>query len=168
MARYKISYKLQLTDINGDVAEVVINAAALDTATLAGLAANMATIESAVAAASNAKVTRQSVSALFNEAQFLIGSTPPTNAEYSSVTDGARFQFADGAGDRGSITIPAPVEAMFGANSNVIDPTNGLAAGIITVMETFADTSSGTVLNLYKGGVKVGRGARRRRSSLVP
>jgi hypothetical protein len=168
MARYKLKYTVQVTDINGDVANVDVTSSIGDTVTVAGLATIMAGIVSPIAAATNGKVTRQSVTILFNQAQYLVGTTPPNNAEYSSVTDGARFQFADGAGERTSITIPAPLEAMFGSNSNVIDSTQTQAAGVITMMEANAGDLAGTLFNLYKGGAKVGRGVRRRRSLLVP
>jgi len=168
MASYKVSYEFQVTDINGDVANVVVHAFSADSATLAQIATNVATLDAALAAATNGKVTRQGASVLVNEAQFLVGSTPPTNAEYSSVTDGARFQFANGGGDRASSTIPAPLEAMFGSNSNVIDSTQTQAAAWIAAFESIARGNDGSPLNLYKGGIKVGRRARRRRSALVP
>lgn len=168
MASYRIRYFIQVTDINGDTALTSIESFSADTATLAQIATDMATLEVALAAATNGKVTRQSVEVLINEAQFLVGTTPPTNAEYSSVTDGARFQFANGQGERASSTIPAPLEALFGPSSNVIDSTQPQSAGWITAFESIARPPSGVSFNLYKGGIKVGRRARRRRTALIP
>jgi hypothetical protein len=168
MASYNLKYKIQVTDINGDVAEVTFPDHLIDTTTMATLAAAMANLVAALAPATNGKVTRQSVSILFNEAQFLVGTAPPTNAEYSSVTDGARFQFADGAGERSAVTVPAPIEALFGGNSNVVDSTQAQAAALITEFETQCHSSSGVLFNLYKGGAKTGRHSRRRVTRLIP
>src|SRR5215469_7423389 len=123
MANYKTRYFIQVTDINGDVAEVSVPSFNGDTATLAQFATNMASLEPLVAAVTNGKITKQGFSVLLNEAQYLVGTTPPNNAEYSSVTDGARLQFSNALGERTAVTIPAPLEAVFGANSNIVDST---------------------------------------------
>lgn len=169
MARYNGHWFIQITDINGDVATVRIPWNAPDTTTLATLATDMATLEAAVAALTNGKVTRQGVNALFNEAQYLVGTAPPTNAEYSSVTDGAKLQFATGDGQRTSVTIPAVIEAAFGSDSNVVDSTQAAVATFITAFEANAVPPSGSgTYNLYKGGIKVGKRARKRRTALIP
>jgi hypothetical protein len=168
MASYNLKYKIQVTDFNGDVAEVTFPDHLIDTTTLATLAAAMANLVAALAAATNGKITRQSISVLLNEAQYLVGVAPPTNAEYSSVTDGAKLNFADGAGERSSVTVPAPLEALFGASSNVVDSTQATAAALITEFETQCHSSSGALFNLYKGGAKTGRHSRRRVTRLIP
>lgn len=168
MASYPLRFLLQVTDINGDTAEVSFPDYLADTTTVANLATAMALLEPEVAAITNGKITRQSVRILFNEAQYIVGTAPPTDAEYSSVTDGARIQIADGLGERSSFTIPAPIEAVFGANSNVVDSTQvGVAALLASIAVTLKSTS-GNFYNLYKGGIKTGRRARRRRSALIP
>jgi len=168
MAKYPGRLQFQITDINGDVALCSIPFYVADTTTLADLAADLAIFEPLVAALTNGKVTRQSVSMLVNEAQFLVGTAPPNNAEYSSVTDGARLNFADGSGERMSVTIPAPIEAAFGASSNVVDSTQANVAAFIAAVEANTNTRGGSSFNLYKGGSKVGRGTRRRATRLVP
>lgn len=168
MASYNLRYLIQITDINGDTAEVSLPSHLADTTTLAAIATGLGTLATDIAACSNGKVTRQSFRVLVNEAQYLVGTTPPTDAEYSSVTDGARLQFADGAGEKTSLTIPAPVEAIFGANSNVVDSTISQVATLITQVAASANSTSGTAFNLYKGGVKTGRGSRRRATRLIP
>lgn len=168
MASYNLRYKIQVTDINGDVAEVTFPDHLIDTTTVATLAAAMANLVTALTPATNGKITRQSVAILFNEAQFLVGSSPPANAEYSSVTDGAKFNFADGAGERSAVTIPAPIEALFGASSNVVDSTQAQAAAFIAEFEGQCHSQAGVLFNLYKGGVKTGRHSRRRVTRLIP
>jgi len=169
MAAYNGHLVFQVTDINGDTATLRIPVPLPDTTTIANLATELGVFEPLIAALTNGKITRQGFSVLVNEAQFLVGTTPPVDAEYSSVTDGAKLQFASGNGDRASVTIPAPIEAMFGANSNVVDSTQTDTAAFIAQYKTSAGTEPGpTVLNLYKGGIKVGKRARRRRSALIP
>lgn len=168
MAHYKARYVIQVTDVNGDTAIVSFPAFPLDTVTLAAAATVMATLEADVAALTNGKVTRQGLQVLFSEAQYLVGSSPPTNAEYSSVTDGAHLAFADGLGERMSVTIPAPLEAVFGASSNVVNPTYGAIATLISDVAASCGSPSGGQYNLYKGGIKVGRHSRRRVSRLIP
>ena len=168
MARYKVTAVVQVVDVNGDTALVEANFSHADTVTIAQLATDVGNLATAVAQASNGKITRQSVKLLINEAQFIVGTAPPTNASYPSVTDGARFQFADGAGERASLTIPAPIEALFGAGSNVIDSTQTNSAAVIAYATANLTDLAGTALNLYKGGIKVGKRARRRRSALLP
>lgn len=168
MARFNMRYLIQVTDILGDVAEVSVPVNNPDTTTVAMLATNAGAVATAVAQATNGKVTRQSVRILFNEAQYLVGTAPPTDAEYSSVTDGARFNFATGAGNRSALTIPAPIEALFGANSNVIDSTQANAAAVIAMFATDSSDETGVQFNLYKGGKKVGHGTRRRATKLIP
>jgi hypothetical protein len=168
MANYNIRLFVQVTDINGDVAEVSAPAREADTTTLAALATAVGGLASAVAQASNGKVTRQGFHVLVNEAQYLVGTAPPNNAEYSSVTDGAKFNFADGAGERSSMKIPAPLEALFGVNSNVIDSTQTNSLAVINWFTANASSTSGTAFNLYKGGAKTGKGTRRRATKLIP
>jgi|SRR5579872_5458840 len=168
MANYDAFYEIQFTDINGDTALMRVRTALPDTTTFAAAVTGLGALVTDTAALTNAKVTRQSFSVLVNEAQYLVGTSPPNNAEYSSVTDGARLNFADGSGDRMSVTIPAPVEAVFGPNSNVVDSTEADVATFIAQIAATARPAVGGAFNLYKGGIKVGRRARRRVSRLIP
>lgn len=168
MASYKLKYQFQITDFNGDTANVTFPDFLIDTTTFAAAASVLGTLEGVLAAATNGKVTRQSFTVLVNEAQFLVGTAPPTNAEYSSVTDGAHFAFATGGGLRAAVTVPAPIEAMFGANSNVIDSTQAQAIALIQAFENSCHSPSGPAYNLYKGGVKTGKHTRKRVTRLIP
>jgi hypothetical protein len=158
----------QVTDVNGDTAEVSVPTYVPDTNTLANLASSSATFATDIAALTNGKITRRSIGVLLDEAQYIVGTAPPNDAEYSSVTDGARMQFASGSGAKTAVTIPAPVEAVFGTNSNVVDSTVTPVAAFITSMETIPVSPSGGAYTLYKGGVKTGRGSRKRATRLIP
>lgn len=168
MANYNIRLKVQITDINGDVAEATFPMHTSDASTLALVVTSLGTMATSLAALTNGKVTRQSFSVLVNEAQYLVGTTPPTNAEYSSVTDGARLSFADGSGERMAVTIPAPIEALFGTNSNVVDSTVSAVSTFIGDVAANCGSTSGVAFNLYKGGIKVGRHSRKRVTKLIP
>lgn len=168
MASYKLRYTFQVVDFNGDIANVSFPDFLIDTATVAALHTVSANLLGVLAAATNGKITRQGVSILFNEAQYLVGVAPPTNAEYSSVTDGAKFNFADGLSDRTSVTVPAPIEALFGASSNIIDSLQAQAAALIAAVANDCHDPAGGTYNLYKGGAKTGRHTRRRVTRLIP
>lgn len=168
MANYTGYYEYEFVDINGDTANVRVPFFTGDARTVAQMATTANAIGAALDACTNAKAVRVGFSFLIVEAQLIVGTTPPNNAEYSSVTDGARLQFANGVGSRTSLTVPAPLESDFGASSNVVDSTNANVAALIAEIQIAASDKGGNVFNLYKGGIKVGRRARRRRSSLVP
>ena len=168
MASYPVRFYFQVTDILGDVANVSLPDFLADTTTLADIATALALFEPEIAALTNGKVTRQGIHVLVNEAQYIVGTAPPNNAEYSSVTDGARIQIADGLGERSSFTIPAPIAGVFGTNSNVVDSTQAGVAALLASIAITLKSTSGNFYNLYKGGVKVGRGARRRGTKLIP
>ena len=168
MANYMAHHHFTIVDVNGDQATVTVPQQTPDSRTVAILATANAAIGTAILACSNGKTIQRSVTILLDEAQLIVGTTPPTNAEYSSVTDGARLQFANNIGERYAMTVPAPLESDFGAASNVVNPTDANVAALITTITADATGKSGTTLNLYKGGIKVGKRARTRRSALVP
>jgi hypothetical protein len=168
MANYKGAYTFEIVDINGDVATMRIPSLQVDTRTIAQNATASAALGAAIVALTNGKVIKTGVSFDFVTAQYLVGSTPPTNAEYSSVTDGARLQFSNSLRERMSTTIPAPLEHVFGTNTNIVDSTQADVATFIGLIAADAVGASGTTFNLYEGGVKTGRGARKRRTSLIP
>jgi len=168
MARYNGEFALEIVDVNGDTAHATMPINVSDAAVLSDLVTQSATFASDLIACSNGKVIRQRVSFLLDEAQYIIGTTPPSDNKYPSVTDGARIQFSNAGGSRSSLTIPAPLEAVFGAGSMVVDPTQAQVAALLTFYKGLASDRAGNLFNLYKGGVKVGRGARIRRTSLRP
>lgn len=164
MATYLFHYEVEIGDVDGNVANTSLRAAVVDTVTVAQLATEVATFAADVQAASNGKVIRQGVSILFNEAQILPGATPPTDAVYPTVTDGARLNFSNGGGVTAHMTVPAPTEATFlpAPQRNYVDPA-GDASALIAFVKAHATDIAGTPLNLYQGGIKVGRGAPKRR-----
>lgn len=168
MATFHAYYTIEIVDVNGDVATTRMPFQAVDAGTVAGLHTGATNFGAALLACSNGKGIKTSMTILYDEAQLIVGTTPPTNAEYSSVTDGARLQFSNNTGERSSLTIPAPLESDFGAASNVVDPTDANVAALIAFWQANAADPAGVHYNLYKGGIKVGRRARSRRSSLVP
>jgi len=168
MANYKGSYTFEYVDINGDTALMRIPTLQIDTRTLAQLATTSNTLGAAINLVTNGKAIKTGFSFEVVTAQYVVGASPPNNAEYSSVTDGARLQFSNALRERMSMTIPAPLEHVFGALSNIVDSTQTDVAALIALIAADAVGASGTAFNLYEGGVKTGRGARRRRSSLVP
>ncbi len=90
------------------------------------------------------------------------------NAEYSTIEDGARLSFLNSQAGRGQMTIPAPVAAIFAAppNESTVDPTTAVSALITWYEANVSDQDA--LLNVYNGGVKVGRHARRRAQHRVP
>lgn len=168
MATYLVRYSFSVVDFNGDVAHVSFPDRLSDAETFAMAATNVATLAGVLAAATNGKIIRQSFQVLVNEAQYLVGTAPPTNAEYSSVTDGAKVSFADGAGERMGLTVPAPIEALFGASSNVVDSTQTQAAALIAAVEATCHSPNGVLYNLYTGGAKTGRRYRKRVTRKIP
>lgn len=168
MANYEWTYHLQLTDANGNRASMTVPGGMVsDATTLAQLATDMAGLITALGVPgtiTNAKVTSQSAS-------FLISKANPggaIDAEYSGVEDGARMNFLNSVGGKGILTVPAPVAAVFATvpNEDTVD-TGGPVAALITWYEAHA-IGNGSALNVYNGGVKVGRHARRRAQHRVP
>lgn len=165
MANYRTRYNQTIADVDGNLANISFTAGAEpDTVTIAQLITNLNAFGAAFAAATNGKPVRGSVEVLGFEAQIVPGATPPTDATYPSVTDGARLNFSNSGGSTGHITIPAPTETTFLAppQRDFVDPA-GDAAALIAFMQANASDAAGHALNLYQGGIKVGRRARRRR-----
>lgn len=162
MANYDTWIIATLTDANGDSAQMRIPLGPVaEATTLTGFATTIAAYITALGAPgtiTNAKVTSIVGSFLYEKAN----PTGAVNAVYSSVTDGARLNFLNSLGGKGVSTIPAPVPAVFGAapNEDTVD-AGGVVATYITWYEATA-AAGGSHLNLYNGGVKVGRGARKR------
>lgn len=161
MATYTVYYDIQVTDAFGDTANVRLQTTTVDTATIAARVTDAQTLASDIAACTNGKVTSIGFSVLVSKAQISAGTAPPpANATYPSVTDGARLSFANSAGERRSITIPAPLLSDFKTNSNTVNPDDANVSALISQVEAFFDLDGAT--NLYEGGVKVSHHARRR------
>jgi hypothetical protein len=164
MANFNVTFYQEVADVDGNIAVVSAKRYLADTSTMAVIITSLNDFGTALVAATNGKVVRASFKVQVLEAQLIPGSTPPVDALYPSVTDGARMNFSNSDGATGHITVPAPTGTTFldPPLRDIVDPT-GDAAALITWMQTYATDSGGTHLNLYQGGIKVGRGARKRR-----
>lgn len=161
MANVTYSYNFQITDVNGDSANMRISSITPDTTTVASLVTNSGTINALIAPLTNGKVTSRTITLEVDKAQISAATAPPpTDATYPSVTDGARMSFSNAAGARRTIVVPAPVESDFKTDSNVVNPSDTNVAAFIA--EIVALGNLGGATNLYEGGVKVGRHSRRR------
>jgi hypothetical protein len=76
------------------------------------------------------------------------------------VTDGAKLSFSGASGESRSITIPAPLLSDFLTGTNTVNPGDANISALIAQVEGMND--EGLTVNLYEGGVKVGRHSRRR------
>lgn len=161
MANYLGAYVVQLTDVNGDSATATIDVEYADSITLSSIASTTAAVAGYFAACSNAKVTAQGFRVGFVKAQISAATAPPpANAVYPSVTDGAQLTFADSAGNKRKVTIPAPLLTDFKTNSNVVNPVDTNIAALIAGIETLPEL--GGTPNVYEGGIKTAHHARKR------
>lgn len=86
-----------------------------------------------------------------------VGSSTPVGGQYQSVQDVALFAFATVPGTTVQLVVPTPINAMFGANSTIIDPTNALAAAIIAQALLILTDAGGNAATAYAGGSKASR-----------
>lgn len=159
MASYRCYLNVTLCDSDGDLSKQRIDLGPLpDTDTIAGLNTVMQGYLTALGGPgtiTNACVTEASISIVISKATFAAA----LNAQYSQVEDQARLQFANSAGDRASLSIPAPIAAVFSSPPN--QDTVNFAGAIAPVIAWFTAHAGGpALLNIYEGGVKVARRAR--------
>lgn len=161
MASYEVFFEYTLTDVNGDTAQTRVRGVLADTATVAAIATQVGTLGAEIAACSNAKVTSERFGIIISRAHISAGTAPPpADAVYPSVTDGARLSFNSTGGAARTLTIPAPRESDFISGETTVNPSDTNVAALIADLITIADV--GGTPNLYQGGVKVARHARRR------
>lgn len=86
-----------------------------------------------------------------------IGATTPTGAQYRLTQDVALLNFATVPGTSIQVTIPAPIAAVFGANSTVVDPTNALVLAVIAGVLGVLTDVAGNPATAYIGGSKASR-----------
>jgi hypothetical protein len=169
MANYQTHLHYTFRDANGDEAQMALRSYSADTATVANLKAASDAVNTTIGVAgtiSNAKVVRRSCSILFDVAQTDPSApNPPIDAEFPSVTDKAHMSFANAGGARSSVSIPAPIEALFQAppSDAVVDPTQAALAPFITAVEAEMKDATLATLNLYEGGTRTGSRQRLRR-----
>src|SRR5207237_1255233 len=86
-----------------------------------------------------------------------IGAVTPSGGTYSLAQDVALFNFATVPGQSLQLIVPAPLQAIFGANSTIVDPTNALVLALIAdVVGTMTD-EAGNLVTAYKSGSKGSR-----------
>jgi hypothetical protein len=86
-----------------------------------------------------------------------IGASAPVGGQYHLTQDVALLNFATIPGTSIQVTIPAPVAAVFGANSTVVDPTNPLVAAVIAAAIGVLTDAAGNPVTAYVGGSKASR-----------
>lgn len=161
MANYTLEFAYQITDVNGDSATLRLQQVVADTQTLAVLKTTSDNLLAKITPLTNGKVTSRVVTVIQDKAQISAGTAPPpADATYPSVTDGARLNFGNAAGERRAFTIPAVVEAAFKSGTTTVNPAQSDVAALIAQVEGLVDFDG--VTNLYQGGVKVAHHARRR------
>jgi len=161
MASFVYEYTFQITDVNGDSAQMRIKSFAPDTTTIASLVTNSSTLNGLIAPLTNGKVTARGVTLTVDKAQISSATAPPpADAVYPSVTDGARMNFSNNIGARRVVVVPAPVESVFKTDTNTVNPDQSDVAAFIAEIIALGEDPAAT--NLYEGGVKIGRHARKR------
>jgi hypothetical protein len=87
----------------------------------------------------------------------VVGVAVPVGNLYRLTSDLALLNFQTAPGGSVQLAIPGPVAALFGPNSTVVDPSNGLAAAVIAAaIGTLCDASGGAV-TAYISGSKSSR-----------
>ncbi len=161
MANYTLEFGYQITDVNGDTAQIRIQQVVADTQTLAVLKTTSDNVLAKITPLTNGKVTSRTVTVIQDKAQISAATAPPpADAIYPSVTDGARLNFQNAAGERRSLTIPAVIEAAFASGTTTVNPAQADVAALIAIIEGLVDFDGAT--NLYAGGVKVAHHSRKR------
>lgn len=75
-----------------------------------------------------------------------------TPAIFADVVDLARLTFTDGSGNLATIALPAPVQAIFMADSVTVDPST--IADIISACVGHLCTAAGSMVTSYVAGVR--------------
>jgi len=133
------------------------------TSVLGTFATDVGSVGTAVAAMTNAKVVSTGFSTEWDLAQ-----EPSTETgTYQLVIQGAHMQFADGAGLREYITIPAPKDTLFLTSGQdnliVVNPASSLVTGLQTAASNFNTPGDGVVFAQFFGGQLREAKPRRRR-----
>jgi hypothetical protein len=169
MANYLATYTYTFRDKNGDEATMSVRAFSAEADTITDLVTSSDALNTIIGNAgtlSNAKVVRRGVSVLVDVAQTdPTAPNPPLDAEFPSVTDKAHLSLANAGGSKASVSIPAPIEAVFQAppSDGVVNPSNAAMAAFIAGVTALARDAAGNPLNLYEGGTRVGSRQRLRR-----
>jgi hypothetical protein len=184
MASFLVHYTFEFGDANGQKAITRIPVYHADTATVAALVTEMDAITTMIGGPgaanglSNAKVLNRSFSIQRDHAQLAGGTTPVDGVAYPQVSQKALLRFANAAGNRGLVSIPAPVDDnIFGeppgddlVKASLDLPTAG-ATGLNTLLTWLTGhmaAPGGALLNLYQGGsLKGGKRGRRRPSNWI-
>lgn len=86
-----------------------------------------------------------------------VSTATPGTAQYNLVNDTAVLIYATSVGNNVRIVIPGPLNTIFGAFSNVVDPTNPLVVALNTAVIGTLGDASGNVVTAYVQGIKASR-----------
>jgi hypothetical protein len=86
-----------------------------------------------------------------------IGAAAPVGGQYHLCQDVALLNFATVPGTSIQVVIPAPIAAVFGPNSTVVESSNVLVAAVIAAVIGVLTDAAGNVVTAYIGGSKASR-----------
>lgn len=162
MANYQVAYHLTFRDIDGAVAVTTgHNGHVADATTMAQLATHLASFAAAVQGASNGLVVQTSVSFLVTEITG-VGA----DAQFPLTSQKAVLRYANAAGARAQVAIPAPKEIIFRSppSDDIVDSGQALVTAITaSVAADLGDLAGGT-LNVFAGGALTSHHRSRRRN----
>jgi hypothetical protein len=184
MASFLVHHTLEFMDANGQRAITKIPTYHADTTTIHDLVTEIDAVTTMIGGPgaanglSNAKVVERSFSIVRDRAQLAGGTTPVDGAAYPQVQQKALLRFGNAAGNRGLVSIPAPVDDnIFGeppgddlVNAALDLPTAGTTglSTLLTWLTSHMAAPGGAGLNLYLGGtIKGGKRPRRRATNWV-
>lgn len=131
------------------------------TATQKAAAQAVATAETAISNAAfqgaNGPFTNTAVPALF----------PGSPATYNTVEDKAKFVFEDAGGGRHNFEVPAPVDTIFLADAETVDPANTDVVGFTSAVIANCTNQFGDAIAFFSGGIRVRRKLQRKLTIFV-
>jgi len=85
-----------------------------------------------------------------------------TNATYETVEDKAMLTYQTSTGQNHRYMVPAPLAAIFLADSETVDPSNGLVTALSAAMVGKAASGDGVLIASYVGGIRIRRKLKRK------
>lgn len=162
LAKFRIYQSVTLRDVDGQSATTGYHTelSAAD-ATATNMEAGSDSFNTVLAATTNAKVVQRSAHIRFDEAQGV-----GTDGEFPLVSQKALLHFSNAQGSRSSLSIPAPLEAIFRSppSDDIVDPANAAVAAVIAFIVANASDVGSNLYNLFQGGALASHRRSRRRS----
>lgn len=85
-----------------------------------------------------------------------------TDATFETVEDKAMLTYQTSTGQNHRYMVPAPLAAIFLADSETVDTANSLVAALTAVMVGHACSGDGVLLAGYVGGIRIRRKLKRK------